>query len=227
MFNMRQNNTKYQVSPAFNSLSFKAKRSIDSSVFSKLDIKKTQYPVVQYPKNNKSKSSMISNDSDAQGGLTEGCLRLKDTQGGLTEGCLRLKETENKTPKKEFRAKVYGAIMRYKDKNTNEIYYALIQGRYTGKWSFPKGHSNKGEEPYDCVKREVYEETGISNLPNSSSDQRIGFGHYYIFDVEAKYHLNPQDCKEVMDKRWVTLKEMEQLQLNVDASYFKKMLLSE
>ena len=117
--------------------------------------------------------------------------------------------------------------MRYKDPNSNEIYYALIQGRYTGKWSFPKGHSNKGEEPYDCVKREVFEETGIQTLPNPTSDQRIGFGHYYIFDVETMYHLNPQDCKEVMDKRWVTQSELDGLQLNVDASYFKKSLVSE
>lgn len=208
---MRQNTKKYQVSPAFNSLSFKASRSSDSSVFSQLDFKKTQQSKVSSPLNSKLNPIMVSTDSETK----------QSQQGGLKD------VQEQKSPKKEFRPKVYGAIMRYKDKNTNDIYYALIQGRYTGKWSFPKGHSNKGEEPYDCVRREVFEETGIQTLPNSSSDQRIGFGHYYIFDVETMYPLNPQDCKEVMDKRWVTVKEMDELQLNVDASYFKRMLISD
>jgi len=125
---------------------------------------------------------------------------------------------------KEFKSKVYGAIMRYRDKNTNATYYALIQGRYTGKWSFPKGHSKKGEEPYDCVIREIFEETGINNLPNSVEDYRIGFGHYYIFDVEMKYNLQPQDKNEVMNTKWVTVEEMNDLKLNVDASYFKRMM---
>ncbi len=64
------------------------------------------------------------------------------------------KEKEKEKEKDGFKSKVYGAIIRYKDPIQEETYYALIQGRYTGKWSFPKGHSNKGEEPYDCVKRE-------------------------------------------------------------------------
>ena len=58
--------------------------------------------------------------------------------------------------------KTYGAILIYKDK------YALVQGRYTGKWSFPKGHSNEGEKPIECTKREVEEEnlSRVHLLPN-------------------------------------------------------------
>ena len=127
-------------------------------------------------------------------------------------------------PKKEFKSKVFGAILRYKNPNTRITKYALVQGRYTGKWSFPKGHSNKGEEPYDCVRREVYEETGINNLPDSSESLRVGFGHYYIFDVEYEYSLKPTDTNEIMNTRWVTEDELKQMALNVDASYYKRML---
>lgn len=129
------------------------------------------------------------------------------------------------TPKKEFKSKVFGAILRYRSPHTHITKYALVQGRYTGKWSFPKGHSNKGEEPYDCVRREVYEETGINNLPDSSESLRVGFGHYYIFDVEYEYTLKPTDTNEIMNTRWVTEDELKQLALNVDASYYKRMLI--
>ncbi len=203
MFYNKQNQyTRTTMSPAFSSLSFKAKRNIDTRVFSDLSKKSTPDPYFKSLMSPVAKS-LIAPD-----------LTLK-------------KQIQQEKQQKEFKSKVFGAIMRYNDKNTNEVYYALIQGRYTGKWSFPKGHSNKGEEPYDCVKREVFEETGINNLPNPTSDQRIGFGHYYIFDVETKYDLQPQDKKEVMNHRWVTQSELEQLQLNVDASYFKKLLVSE
>ena len=212
LYNKQTQYTKSTMSPAFSSLSFKAKRSIDTRVFSDLSKKSQQdtyFKSLMSPQSHATKSTFTP----------ESILKKEETP--------QQKEQKEQKQQKEFRSKVYGAIMRYKDKDTNEIYYALIQGRYTGKWSFPKGHSNKGEEPYDCVKREVFEETGIQTLPNPTSDQRIGFGHYYIFDVETKYSLNPQDCKEVMDKRWVTQYEFDELQLNVDASYFKKSLVSE
>ncbi len=194
------------MSPAFSSLSFKAKRNINPRVFS--DLSKKSTPDLYF----KSLMSPVSKPL-----MTPEMILKKQSQ----------QENQQENQQKEFKSKVFGAIMRYKDKDTNEIYYALIQGRYTGKWSFPKGHSNKGEEPYDCVKREVFEETGIQTLPNPTSDQRIGFGHYYIFDVETKYDLQPQDKKEVMNHRWVTQSELDNLQLNVDASYFKKWLVSE
>ncbi len=152
-------------------------------------------------------------------------LSFKLKRNEKAEKIVRDQCIEKEKEKKEFKSKVYGAIIRYKDKN-QETYYALIQGRYTGKWSFPKGHSNKGEEPYDCVKREVYEETGIRDLPNPTAEKRIGFGYYYIFDVEIKYELKPQDKKEVMNQCWVTEKELDNLELNVDASYFKKGLVN-
>ena len=52
--------------------------------------------------------------------------------------------------------------------------YAMVQGRHTGKWSFPKGHSNEGEKPVECMLREVAEETGIDELPELAATVKLG-----------------------------------------------------
>ena len=120
------------------------------------------------------------------------------------------------------RQKVYGAILRYRANNIFK--YALVQGRYTGKWSFPKGHAKMGESPMDCTEREVKEETGFANLPVPSDYTKVGFSNYYIFDLKEEIKLTPSDKNEIMDTKWVTLEEMEELTLNVDASHFVKHL---
>ncbi len=41
--------------------------------------------------------------------------------------------------------------------------YLLIRDR-RGNWGFPKGHLDPGERSEDAARREVEEETGVSNL---------------------------------------------------------------
>lgn len=129
-------------------------------------------------------------------------------------------------PKKVVtKQKTYGAILCIKDKSGD--LYALVQGRYTGKWSFPKGHSNEGELPIDCTLREVGEETGIDKLPKPSEYLQIGYGNYFVFYLSEPIPLIPRDTHEIMDTKWVTLDEMEKMSLNADASlYRKKMTVS-
>jgi 8-oxo-dGTP pyrophosphatase MutT (NUDIX family) len=117
--------------------------------------------------------------------------------------------------------KTYGAIICAEGSK-----YALVQGRYTGKWSFPKGHSNEGEMPIECTMREVGEETGIEVLPSPIEYTKIGYGNYYIFIIEKEIPLLPRDTNEIIDAKWVTVEEMEKMQLNADASLYRKKLLS-
>jgi 8-oxo-dGTP pyrophosphatase MutT (NUDIX family) len=114
--------------------------------------------------------------------------------------------------------KTYGAILKAKD------YYALVQGRCTGKWSFPKGHSNEGEEPLECALRELAEETGIDNLPEPYEYVQVGYGKYFIFNLTKYIPLIPRDTQEIMDTKWVTLDEMEKMRLNADASQYRRQL---
>jgi 8-oxo-dGTP pyrophosphatase MutT (NUDIX family) len=125
-------------------------------------------------------------------------------------------------------SQTYGAIICFNQPNSkgvNKTKYALVQGRYTGKWSFPKGHSNKGEQPLECTLREVAEETGIDLLPQPIEYKSLGYGKYYVFIVKDQKPLIPRDTKEIMDTKWVTLEEMENMSLNADVSMFRKKLM--
>lgn len=48
-------------------------------------------------------------------------------------------------------------------RENDKVYYLLLKYGY-GHWDFPKGNIEKGEKEIDTVKREVFEETGISDL---------------------------------------------------------------
>jgi 8-oxo-dGTP pyrophosphatase MutT (NUDIX family) len=117
--------------------------------------------------------------------------------------------------------KTYGAILRSRTESGKEL-YALVQGSYTGKWSFPKGHSNEGEEPLECTMREVGEETGIDELPTPIEYVQIGYGNYFVFNLDDQVPLIPRDTHEIMDTKWVTVEEMDRMPLNADVSQFKK-----
>ena len=130
------------------------------------------------------------------------------------------------SPKREQpKQKTYGAILCIREKTGQDL-YALVQGSYTGKWSFPKGHSNEGEQPIECTLREVAEETGIDKLPEPIEYLQIGYGNYFLFNLEEPVPLIPRDTHEIMDTKWVTLEEMERLPLNADASLYRKKLKS-
>lgn len=129
-----------------------------------------------------------------------------------------MKKPTKEQVKEQAKQKTYGGILRIK---YGEGYkYALVQGSYTGKWSFPKGHSNEGEEPIECTMREIAEETGIDVLPEPLDFIHIGYGNYYIFDLDEQVPLIPRDTHEIMDTKWVTLEEMSKMALNADVSFY-------
>ena len=130
--------------------------------------------------------------------------------------CDRHKSSEVIVVKRK--AKTYGGILCKKGVTVEDDEYVLVQGRYTGKWSFPKGHSNEGEEPLKCSLREVAEETGLEDLPEPTEYLQIGYGNYFVFNLERKTELVPRDKGEIMNTRWVRLDEMRKMLLNADVS---------
>ncbi len=126
--------------------------------------------------------------------------------------------TKQTTP----RARVYGGILRTIHIDPAQVRYLLVQGRYSGKWSFPKGHSYEGEDPLTCAKREIAEETGHDTLPEPVEYIRIGYGNYYVFLCPSMFVPVPRDTGEIMAAEWFTVAEMALLTLNVDVSRFQK-----
>lgn len=90
-----------------------------------------------------------------------------------------------------------------KKKDAFKLKYAVIQGRYQGKWvlvrhkqrntyEIPGGHIEKGESPVDAAKRELYEETGakvfalepICIYSVSRGDSKASHGVLCYADIE-------------------------------------------
>ena len=117
---------------------------------------------------------------------------------------------------------IYGGILHTVYEGVD--YYALVQGRHTGKWSFPKGHLQLGETGPECALREIAEETGMDEVDH---EQSIGtlflhYGTYYLYECSGFDPLLPRDQKEIVHAKWMTLEEMRGVSLNADVSQFRK-----
>ena len=105
--------------------------------------------------------------------------------------------------------------------SANTIYYALVQGRQTGKWSFPKGHANEGEEPLKCALREIEEETGLTGLVEENRVcGKVGYGNYFLFILPSMVELKAVDTKEIMATAWVSVEQMHEMNVNADVHSF-------
>ena len=132
LYYQKYNQTK-QMSPAFKSLSYKADRN------EKYLVKETSKGT------SKETSKETSNVFEKLNSKPDPYFKSLMHQTTAKKEDLKDLMYQS-TAKKEFKSKVFGAILRYRSPHTHITKYALVQGRYTGKWSFPKGHSLPDEE---------------------------------------------------------------------------------
>ena len=125
-------------------------------------------------------------------------------------------------PTTTVKVPVYGGILHTVYEGVD--YYALVQGRHTGKWSFPKGHLQLGETGPECALREIAEETGMDEVDHSQSIGTLflHYGTYYLYECAGFDPLLPRDKKEIIHAKWMTLENMRDLSLNADVSQFRK-----
>jgi len=103
----------------------------------------------------------------------------------------------------------------------NEI--ALVRGRKSGKWSFPKGHGKSRESPLHASVRELKEETGIDMRGVKPDDEiRFNTGSYFVFIVADRLPLIPEDTHEILDSMWISLSRIRYLTTNKDLTSFYK-----
>ena len=114
-----------------------------------------------------------------------------------------------------YKDPVYGCIL-----VSNNNRHLLVQGRSTGKWSFPKGHPNLNERPIDCAHRELFEETGL-RAPFMYSDlYNLATGSYFKYRVLSEDLCSIKDSQEIMATSWVTPEQMKKMSVNIDVNTY-------
>jgi ADP-ribose pyrophosphatase YjhB (NUDIX family) len=74
----------------------------------------------------------------------------------------------------------------------NEAGQVLIVSQKGLSWSLPKGHLDPGEKPLDAAKREIYEESGISELKLVKD-----LGFYERFKISLKGGDDSSEMKRI------------------------------
>jgi 8-oxo-dGTP pyrophosphatase MutT (NUDIX family) len=92
-----------------------------------------------------------------------------------------------------------------------------------GKWDLPKGKLDKGEKLEDCAVREVEEETGLKDIKlispliityhtyHEGTKFILKESHWYNMKVSGDQKLVPQTEEGIIETKWATIKEAEQL----------------
>ena len=110
---------------------------------------------------------------------------------------------------------VYGCILVSPYKR-----YLLVQGRSSGKWSFPKGHPMDDEEPLQCAKRELFEETGLIAPFMYTHSYQLTTGIYFMYKTRTEDICETLDTDEILSTQWVTIPEMKKMNVNIDVNTF-------
>lgn len=121
-----------------------------------------------------------------------------------------LKMIRKSNKKKENSA---GGVVFYRD--GKDLYFLLIKTNYA-LWSFPKGHIEGDEKPYETAEREIMEETGVKGLTlvdflgsirlrfvkdyDGSNDKIDKMVAHYLFKAD-NMDLNPKEADH--EAKWV------------------------
>lgn len=106
-----------------------------------------------------------------------------------------------------------GIILRKK----NDAWQLFVIKDMSGNWTFPKGKIEKGETIEEASRREIYEETGITNLvfkaplpPVYYTYKRKGIVQkivdYILFVSYTNQPLVLQTEEGIQDAKWIDLK---------------------
>lgn len=109
--------------------------------------------------------------------------------------------------------KIIGVAVIWNDHKQILIDRRRPEGAMGGLWEFPGGKVEVGETIEDCIKREIYEELGVSvtvgehliTIDHTYTHLRVTLTVHHCYLVAGV--PQPLECDEV---RWVNLDELEQ-----------------
>jgi 8-oxo-dGTP pyrophosphatase MutT (NUDIX family) len=105
----------------------------------------------------------------------------------------------------------------------NGVVFALMKDSF-GKWAFPKGHIEKGEEIAETAARETLEELGLDELLLVEflgkieiwfRDRFVNKGalvhkdiHFFLFETPEDAVLTPQVDEFISEAKWVSITKL-------------------
>lgn len=108
----------------------------------------------------------------------------------------------------------------------NSVVFAVMKDSY-GKWTFPKGHVEVGEDIEEAAARETLEELGLQEVRLLDYLGKIDIWfrdkfqkkgelvhkdiHYYLFEAAAHSELHPDPSEHVYEAKWVPLSKVERV----------------
>jgi 8-oxo-dGTP pyrophosphatase MutT (NUDIX family) len=106
------------------------------------------------------------------------------------------------------------------------VSFALMKDSY-GKWTFPKGHVEEGEDLEQGAARETLEEMGLEQIRLLEYLGKIDIWfrdkyqkkgqlihkdiHYYLFEAPADSELFPDPEEHVYEAKWVPISKVEKM----------------
>jgi len=119
--------------------------------------------------------------------------------------------------------------------NNGKIFLAKGGKKFKNLWLIPGGHIELGEKIEDAIKREFKEETNLDvyDIKVIHVDESVFTsdhdGKHYVFINAICKAKNPEDVKidnrELVDYKWVTLKDSLNLNINSSTKRFIKKCL--
>lgn len=113
---------------------------------------------------------------------------------------------------------------------------ALVRTKGGGGWTFPKGHVEEGESDEEAARREIEEETGLTELEliddlgsyeryrigrNGSEDDRSELKEIHLYLFAARPHSDLVPAHEIGEAEWVAMpRVMEKLTHPKDRAWF-------
>ncbi|NQV90342.1 NUDIX domain-containing protein [Candidatus Uhrbacteria bacterium] len=111
-------------------------------------------------------------------------------------------------------------------KSGNSLVFAVMKDSY-GKWTFPKGHVEAGEDIEEAAARETLEELGLEQVRLLDYIGKIDIWfrdkfhkkgqlihkdiHYYLFQSPMGSVLHPDPEEHVYEAKWVPLSKVERV----------------